>query len=98
MKIHPVISVVHLEPAVEDPYGRPTAIPASSKKTVRQLIDRLLQRKRRRNPDTNQFHWYILIRWLGMPHKDRESWELEDDLRAQVPELLDTFLEGLRAI
>ncbi|RMZ86659.1 hypothetical protein DV736_g6115, partial [Chaetothyriales sp. CBS 134916] len=90
MGIHPVISCIHLEPANETHLKKaPPPPPIVVGNEERWIIDRLL-RKERRGQET-----YYKIRWQGYgPAED--SWEEEQELRSQVPELVDAFESRFR--
>jgi hypothetical protein len=95
MKIHPVISVVHLEPAVNDPYERtaPQVQPIEVNGEQRWVIDRLVKRERRKKPGTRHLQWYYKVRWAGFDHT-HDTWELEEDILQQVLQLVESFGKG----
>lgn len=83
-KIHPVISCIHLEQYVEDPYQRqipqPTPIVVNDEQewTIEKLVK---QRGAGRNKE-------ILVRWKGF---DEETWEPRANLEKDVPALMEKF-------
>ncbi|KAF2710380.1 hypothetical protein K504DRAFT_501650 [Pleomassaria siparia CBS 279.74] len=73
IKIHPVISVIHLEPAIPDPYERPTTTAPEvieqrsatredatvSYQAAKSIVDRILQKELRKDPtDKNKYRFY----------------------------------------
>ena len=84
IKIHPVISVVHLEQAKLDPYQRqippPKALVIEGQKQY--VIERIVRREKRDGADG------YIIKWKG--YKER-TWEPEETLRQDVPELINKF-------
>ena len=96
LKIHPVISCIHLEPALEDPLDRtaPPLPPLTIDGEERYIIDRIVRKERRRERGDRELKIYYKIRWQGYsPHED--SWIEEEELRSQVPELVDTYNSSL---
>lgn len=91
-KIHPVISCIHLEPALEDPYNRqpPPPAPVIVDGEERYIIDRILKKEQRRQPGDRTRRGYYKVRWQGYGPRD-DSWIEEKELREQVPEMVEAF-------
>ena len=98
MKIHPVIAVIHLEPANPDPYEReiqpPPPVLVDGEE--RYVIDKLLKKERRREPGDKQKRVYYKVRWAGYPDPKDDRWLSEDDLLEQVPGLVENFKPNQR--
>jgi hypothetical protein len=79
-RIHPVISVIHLEQAYDDDYQRriPTPPPVLVDGQEEFEIDEILR----------QAGDQCLVRWK---HRDEETWEPVSNLKEDVPELLRAF-------
>ena len=85
MKIHPVISVVHLEQCFDDPFRRqiPDPEPIVIDGKEHHVIDKILRKEKR-----NKQLWYK-VRWRD---QDRtETWEPGERLQQDVPEMLERF-------
>jgi hypothetical protein len=93
IKIHPVISIAHLEPAITDRHHRPQREPGPVTEIQGQAaynVDRILKKELRRQPGDDKRYWYYKVRWEGYTHKD-DSWVREDSLREDVPELVEQW-------
>lgn len=92
MKIHPIISCVHLEPATKDPFNResPPPAPIIVEGEERYIIDRILRKEQRRQRGDKSRRIYYRIRWQGYGPED-DTWIREDELREQVPEMVEDF-------
>ena len=92
IKIHPVISIIHLEPANEDIYNRQRALPGPIlvEDEQKYIIDRIVDRQQRQIPGSRRKGLYYRVRWKGYQPKD-DTWESEQDLQLQVPELIESF-------
>jgi hypothetical protein len=90
IKIHPVISVIHLEPAFEDPYHRdrpkpgPILVGDDEEYTIQKIVDHEL-----RKGDT-----FYRIRWMGY-NSDEDTWEPGDYIQRKLPELVKRYERGL---
>ena len=84
MKIHPVISVVHLEQAQPDPYDReippPEAIVIQGRKQY--VVERIIRREKRNGQDG------YIIKWKGYTEK---TWEPANIIRQDVPTIVEKF-------
>ena len=91
LKIHPVISCVHLEPALPEHLGSQTSPPPLTVEgEERYLLDRIIRKEQRRRPGDGTRQTYYRVRWQGYgPGED--AWEPADQLLEQVPELLRLF-------
>jgi hypothetical protein len=85
LKIHPVISVIHLEQAYDDEYGR--TIPPPSPLIVdgreEHEIERIVEQK----------GTHCKVKWR---YDDTETWEPIANLREDVPGLLSRFQQKQR--
>jgi hypothetical protein len=95
LKIHPVISCVHLEPALpEHLNARPPPPPLTTEEGEKYSIDRIVRKEQRRKPGDKSRRTYYRVRWQGYgPNED--TWESADDLQEQVPELVRAFESSL---
>lgn len=84
MKIHPVISVVHLEQASIDPFERvvPQPGPVIVEGQEEWVIEKLIAREKRGRKDGYK------VKWKGW---DSPTWEPADTLRQDVPHLVEKF-------
>lgn len=92
MKIHPVISCIHLEPATEDPFNRelPPPAPILVDGEERYLIDRILRKEQRRQRGDKTRRTYYRVRWQGYGPED-DTWIAADELTDQVPQMVEDF-------
>lgn len=92
IKIHPVVSCIHLEVCNEDLYDRrvPAPPPIIVEGEERYLIDRILKKEQRRQPGTKGRRTYYRVRWQGY-RPSNDSWIEEGELREQVPQLVEDF-------
>jgi len=93
LKIHPTISIAHLEPKHPDHYHRKKPPPpAAVVKDGEQAwdVDRILRKELRRHPGDSGRKWYYRVRWKGFSPRD-DSWEPEDRLRQDVPDIVDQY-------
>ena len=87
MKIHPVISVIHLEPARvpgTDPYGRtwrPGPVSIEGGESERFEVERILDERG---------DGKVLVKWLGYPVADA-TWEPLAELRMTAPEIVEMW-------
>ena len=95
LRIHPVISIEHLEPKPIDPYKRknpepgPIHIDGQEKYIVEKILAKEIRRKireRKREP-------YYLVKCIG--YKTNE-WIQASTLKEDVPGMVQKFEEGLR--
>jgi hypothetical protein len=84
-KIHPVISVIHLEQAHVDDYNRrvPTPPPVLVGGQEEHEVERIVRQ------ETGRF----LVKWR---HRDEETWEPIKNLREDVPEMVKAFQKRTR--
>ena len=91
IKIHPVISVIHLEQASDDPWGRQVSAPPTE---LEQLlmpyeVEGILEKKLRQvGKGSKRRIWQYLVKWKG---QQGESWEPASIITAQAPELVSEF-------
>lgn len=93
VRIHPVISIIYLKPVSEDLYQRGKSTPPAPIEVdgeQRYLIDRIIRKEVRRQPGDRTRKVYYKVRWQGYGPKD-DNWIEEQDLRSQVPELVEAF-------
>ena len=79
-KIHPVISVAHLEPYKEDPYKRAESAPLPDREAEEIVAERYNKRRKRQE-------W--LVKWRNFG-PEQNTWEPIDNLN-NAPELLEEF-------
>ena len=85
IKIHPVISVIHLEPYLPDPYHRPRPKPGpvlvgdQEEYTVDRIIDHELRHRK----------IFYRIRWQGYEATD-DTWEPGSYIESRVPNLVNS--------
>lgn len=94
MKIHDVVSVVHLEPATppdSDPYERQSTVPPAVivDNHKEYEIDRLIRKKERRYGRAKQATVRYLVRWKGCGPQD-DQWMTLKQL-ANAPEVVEEF-------
>jgi hypothetical protein len=74
--------------------ARPPPPPLITEEGEKYLIDRIIRKEQRRKPGDETRRTYYLVRWQGYgPNED--TWESAEDLREQVPELLQAFEASL---
>ena len=85
LKIHPVISVIHLEQAYNDEFGRtiPPPPPLIVDGQEEHEIERIMEQKGA----------YCRVKWR---HDDTPTWEPIANLQEDVPKLLEQFQRKLR--
>jgi RNase H-like domain found in reverse transcriptase/Reverse transcriptase (RNA-dependent DNA polymerase)/Integrase zinc binding domain/Chromo (CHRromatin Organisation MOdifier) domain len=85
-RIHPVISCIHLEQYVEDPYQReiPNPTPVIVDREQEWVVEKLVKE---RGPATKR---EILVKWKGFSEED-SSWEPRFNLEQDVPDMLAKF-------
>ena len=95
-KIHPIISIEHLEPAPQDPYNRDETEPGPIMVDgeARYIIEKILARGMRVPQGTNKQEPHYLIKWLD--HREM-TWEPVKNIRKQTP-LLARKYEEQRAL
>jgi hypothetical protein len=86
MKIHPVISIVHLEQSYDDPYNRlvPEPGPIMVDGQPMEVIRKILRKEHRGKKNV----WYK-VRWKDQANT--ETWEPRDQLLQDVPAMLEKF-------
>lgn len=97
LKIHPVISIAHLEPKRPDIFNRKTLPPPPATQIQGEAaweVDRILKKELRRRPGDPERRWCYRVRWKGHLPKD-DTWEPEDGLRGDVPDIVDDFEQRL---
>ena len=84
MKIHPVISVAHLEQARMDPYEReiPPPEPIVVEGNDQYVVERIIRREKRGRADG------YIVKWRGY---QEQTWEPVRNLREDVPEMVEKF-------
>jgi hypothetical protein len=84
MRIHPVMSCIHLEQYEEDPHGRKLTPPAPLvvDRTERWIIEKLVRQRRRVGCEE------ILVKWKGYKEK---TWESRANLGNRCPGPGDQF-------
>ena len=92
MKIHPVVSIIHLEPALDDPYKRaaPKPPPITIDGEDRYIIDRILQKQLRKVAGKKDKIVHYKIRWQGYSAKD-DQWIPREELMEQIPDMVEEF-------
>ena len=92
VKIHPVISVLHLEHANKDEFKRkkPPPAPILVGGEERYVIDRFPKKEQRRQPGDKTRQTYYKIRWQGYG-AEHDEWLTEKDLLEQVPQMVYNF-------
>ena len=76
------------------PEARPPPPPLITEEGEKYLIDRIIRKEQRRKSGDKTRRTYYRVRWQGYgPNED--TWESADDLREQVPELLQAFEASL---
>ena len=90
IKIHPVISVIHLEPAPEDPYARPQPKPGPIRVgeeehyEVEKVVDHEMRGR----------SLYYRIKWKGHPSEE-DTWEPGTYIRKRIPRLVKAYEQSL---
>lgn len=91
LRMHPVISCIHLEPANGEHRDRQTPPPPLMiDGEERFIIDRILRKEQRKQPGNKTRRPYYRVRWQGYG-PDEDSWIEALELHEQVPELVDAF-------
>jgi hypothetical protein len=91
IKIHPVISCIHLEFAQEDELRRFAPLPPILVEgEERFIIDRILRKEQRRQRGDKTRRTYYRVRWQGY-EPEEDSWIEASELRDQVPKLIQDF-------
>ena len=86
IKIHPVISIAHLEPATEDPYNRkhpkpgPILVGGEDQYTVSKVVDHKKQAGK----------LFYRIRWMGYSESE-DTWEPGNYIQTKIPELVKLY-------
>ena len=99
LKMHPVITIAHLEPAPDtpDPYKRakPPPAPIVHDGQEKYIVDRIIRKELRKSPGVKDKQWHYKIRWKGYSAKD-DTWVREEQLKEDVPEIVKNFEQSLQ--
>jgi hypothetical protein len=86
IKIHPVISVAHLEPATEDPYHRPHPPPGPIlvEGNEEYVVKNIIGHEERGN------QLFYRIHWEGY-QKEEATWEPAEYIQKKLPQLVKDY-------
>ena len=93
IRIYPVISIIHLEPVIPDPYDRPRPKPGpipvgdQEEYTVQQIVDHEIRGKTT----------FYRIRWQGYDANE-DTWEPGQYIEFKVPELVRRYQQQKRPV
>lgn len=88
LKIQPVTSYMHLEPALPEHLDSQTPQPPLTVEgEERYLLDRIIRKEQQRRPGDRTRQTYYRMRWLCYG-PDEDTWESADQLLEQVLELV----------
>ena len=95
LKIHPVISIEHLEKKESDPYQRklPGPGPIRQDEHDKYIIDKIIRKEMRSKVGQRGRHPWYLVRYHGY---DEEEWQDGSILRQDVPQLVRKFDQSQR--
>jgi hypothetical protein len=91
LSIHPVVSIDHIEPVRPDPYNREIPGPGPIE-DGKYIIERIVAKEIRSEPGYRSRQPWYLVKYMDYP---KEEWQPGRILRADVPDLVRKFEQGL---